>query len=65
MVFAATLSRMTPPQDTKAHAPRRPGVGDTRNRFLLARKQAASHASAANYCRVRETGSWSAPRRDQ
>jgi hypothetical protein len=65
MVFAATLSQMTPVQGNKAYAPRGAGLGDTRNRFLLARKQAASHASAANYCRVRETGSWSAPRRSR
>jgi hypothetical protein len=49
--------------DAPAH--RRAGQGETRSRFLFARKQAAAHASAANYCRVRDVGSWSAPRREQ
>jgi hypothetical protein len=43
----------------------RSGLGETRDRFLLARRQAAVHASAAAYCRVRDVGSWTAPRRDQ
>jgi hypothetical protein len=54
-----------PRSSADASAQHRIALGETRSRFLFARKQAASHASAANYCRVRDVGSWSTPRREQ
>ena len=48
-------SRHTGPVD----APVRPG--QTRSQFLLARKQAAAHASTAHYGRIRQMGMWPAP----
>jgi hypothetical protein len=48
---------------TDAFAQPRSGSGEIRDRFLLARRQTAAHAPVAAYCRVRDVGSWTAPRR--
>jgi hypothetical protein len=56
---------MTRTQKSQAPVEHREGSGDARSRFLLARKQAAAHAPAAHYSRVRDMWRDAYPRRDQ
>jgi hypothetical protein len=42
-------------------APRRVDPDDTSSRFVLARLQAAAHASTPYYFRIREISPWHAP----
>jgi hypothetical protein len=49
---------MTRRHSSRPHAQHDVGLGETRSRFLVARQQAAAHASTADYLQIRAMARW-------